>query len=122
MKKILMIMIMVAAGVLPTMAQNNQEQLNVQFQSTSTLQGSGSVLSSQPMLNADGTAAYNPAEASTPDKNIRRAKKDDPTTPGTPGIGENQQPLGDAVVPMLLCASVFCGVIALRRKRSALKS
>ena len=115
---------MVAAFVLPTMAQNNQEQLNVQFQSTSTLQGSGSVLSSQPMLNADGTAAYNPAEASTPGKNIRRAKKDDEWGSNQEGgiTNDNSSPLGDAVVPMLLCAAVFCGVIALRRKRSALNS
>ena len=105
---------MVVAVVLPTMAQNNQEHLNVQFQSTSTLQGSGSVLSSQPMLNADGTA-YSPAEASTPTKNIRRATKDEP---GTPGSGGTQQPLGDAVVPLVLMAMAFAGVIYLRRRRN----
>ena len=30
-------------------------------------------------------------------------------------------PLGDAMLPLMLCALVFCGVIALRRKRVALK-
>ena len=108
---------MVAAFALPTMAQNNQEQLNVQFQSTSTLQGSGSVLSSQPMLNADGTA-YSPAEASTPAKS---GKPGQPKRISVDGDKDKLSPLGDAVVPMLLCAAVFCGVIALRRKRSALK-
>ena len=104
----------------PTQAQNNQEQLNVQFQSTSTLQGSGSVLSSQPMLNADGTA-YSPAEASVSAKAPGRSAKT--TLPGNPGHeGSDNTPLGDAVVPMLLCAAVFCGVFALRRKRSSLNS
>ena len=37
--------------------------------------------------------------------------------PGGPGT-----PLGDAVWPLLLMATAACGVIALRRKRSALKS
>ena len=40
---------------------------------------------------------------------------DKPDTGGT-----NLSPIGDAVLPMLLCAAVFCGVIALRRRRSAL--
>ena len=111
MKKIIMF-IMVAAFALPTMAQNNQEQLNVQFQSTSTLQGSGSVLSSQPMLNADGTA-YNPAEAAVPKGSIKTGSL--PDKPGKDGGGNT--PLGDVVWPMLLCAAAFCGVVALRRRR-----
>ena len=116
MRYILMVISMV--GVLSVSAQQPTEQPNVQFQSTSTLQGSGSVLSSQPMLNADGTA-YNPSQAAAP------AKKGGIKTIG-PSPDENldekdKVPVGDAVVPMLLCAAVFCGVIALRRKRSALK-
>ena len=39
---------------------------------------------------------------------------------GGPDYGQsNEFPLGDGVLPLLLCAAVFCGVIALRRKRSA---
>ena len=118
MKKIMMIVAMAAAFVLPTMAQNNQEQLNVQFQSTSTLQGSGSVLSSQPMLNADGTA-YNPTEASTPTK---AGKPGQPKTvgPTTPTI--DPSPLGDAVLPLLLMAmayAVYSVARVYRRKRRA---
>ena len=103
--------------MLPTMAQNNQEQLNVQFQSTSTMQASGSVLSSQPMLNADGTA-YSPAAA--PGKNIRRATKDedDEITIVTPGQGGSQAPLGDAVLPLLLMAMAFAGMTYIRKRRT----
>ena len=37
--------------------------------------------------------------------------------------GQSEEfPIGDAVLPMLLCAAVFCGIIAFRRRRSALKS
>lgn len=32
-----------------------------------------------------------------------------------------EDPIGDAMLPMLLCAAVFCGAIAIRRKRSAIK-
>ena len=35
---------------------------------------------------------------------------------------DNSSPIGDAVWPLLAFALMFCGVIALRRKRSALKS
>ena len=118
MKYILMVISMV--GVLSVNAQQQTEQPNVQFQSTSTLQGSGSVLSSQPMLNADGTA-YSPAAA--PGKNIRRATKDegdDEITIVTPGQGGSQAPLGDAVLPLLLMAmayAVYSVARVYRRKR-----
>lgn len=39
--------------------------------------------------------------------------------PGLDEYGQGPSPLGDGVWPLLLCAVVFCGVIALRRKRSA---
>ena len=112
-----MILVVVAAVVLPTIAQNNQEQLNVQFQSTSTLQGSGSVYTPAPAINEDGTA-YNPAEAAGPSK-VKGGVKTTGELPGKPGKdGGGNTPLGDAVLPLLLCAAAFCGVIALRRKRA----
>ena len=42
--------------------------------------------------------------------------------PDDPGHQSDDSPIGDAVWPMLLCAAAFCGVIALRRKRSAEKA
>lgn len=80
------------------------------FQSTSSMSGSGSTYSANPELNADGTAtlegaSYSPAK---------------PKKPGTihkaPPI--NPDPIGDAVLPLLLMSLTFCGYLYLRRKRS----
>ena len=109
---------------LPTMAQTfgtqKAEQPNAAFQSTSTMMGSGSSYSANPTLNSDGTASYDGASASAPSSGPRKAKKEGewgdtelggtPTEPGTP--------LGDAVLPLLLCALAFCGVIYLRRRKT----
>ena len=115
MKKVIMILMAVALVALPTMAQSfgGQEQPNnVAFQSTSTLTPSGSVYSPNPALNEDGTA-YNPAATTTQTSSgPRKAKHEDPVVPeGDP------TPLGDAVLPLMLCALAFCGVIYLRRRR-----
>jgi len=114
MKKIMMIIMAAALVALPTMAQSfgEQEQPKAQFQSTSVMQTSGSSYASQPALNEDGTA-YNPA-ASTP-SGPRKMVMDE-STPGTPGIGTNEQPIGDAVLPLMLMALVFGGYIAIRRR------
>ena len=116
-KNFIMIIMAVALIALPTMAQQQE------WKSTSTMQGTGSSYS--PQVNAVGatavgdmattTESYSPAKAPG---GPRRSMED----PGTPGITGTGSPIGDAVLPMLLCAAVFCGFIALRRKRSALKS
>ena len=115
MKKIMMILVMVAAVALPTMAQIGQQDPNsVQFQSTSTMQASGSVLASQPMLNADGTAAVPvQAPAAGPARTMGL-----PGMPSTEGDGGNT-PIGDAVLPLMLMALAFAGVIYLRRRKTA---
>lgn len=82
---------------------------------------SGSAL---PMAAVSGTTMANDNAPGGP----RRAKKDgfadDDDTPGQgdvpPELPGDLVPIGDAVLPLLLCAAVFCGVIAIRRKRSAL--
>ena len=87
------------------------------FQSTSSMPGSGSEYSSNPTLNADGTAAYL-GEANSSSKTNhqpRRAKKEDQNNPE---ILDGDNPIGDAVLPLFLCALAFCGVVYLRRKRS----
>lgn len=106
---------------LPTMAQTfgtkYAEKPSVVFQSTSTMMGSGSTYSANPTLNTDGTATYNGASASAPSASGPRHMKMD-------GFGDDQdnpddpQPLGDAVLPLLLMALAFCGYLYLRRKRS----
>ena len=137
-----MIIMGVALMALPIMAQGwgsqQAEQQKIQaaapsatFQSTSAMKGSGSAYSANPMLNNDGTAAYSSASGSSSRNNgPRKAKKDgDPTPPGgNPFSGGgndpetedvNKPPVGDAVLPLMLMACVFCGVIAYRRRRSA---
>ena len=118
MKKVMMIVVMVAAVALPAMAgwitgaHHDATKTQEAFQSTSTLQGSGSTYTSNPVLNADGTAATPTETASGP----RRAKKDegdDDITIVTPGASGSQAPIGDAVLPLMLMAVAFGGVVSL---------
>ncbi|MBQ6984646.1 MAG: hypothetical protein IJQ20_06930 [Paludibacteraceae bacterium] len=62
---------------------------------------------------SSSTESYNPAHAAG-----RRKGFD---TPGDLNQGD-EYPIGDAMLPLLLMAVVFCGVIYLRRKRAAQKS
>ena len=88
------------------------------FQSTSSMPGSGSEYSSNPTLNADGTAAYQGEANSSSKTNYqpRRAKKGDESNPG---ITEEDNPIGDAVLPLMLMAGAFALFVYFRRKRSA---
>ena len=119
MKRIVMILMAVALIALPTMAQSfsQEDQLQTQFQSTSTLQGSGSAYSANPSLNADGTA-YNPAEASTQAQSPAQAPRG-PRKMTTPGAGTTDQPVGDAVLPLLLFACAYLGWSLFRARKRA---
>ena len=112
--RIVMIIMAVALIALPTMAQQQE------WKSTSTMQGTGSSYAPQVTAvgatsatsNATTTENYSPAKVSSgPHRSIEYQED----LGGDPG-----SPIGDAVLPLILCAAVFCGVIALRRKRSAL--
>ena len=103
----------VALTALPAMAQD--------WQSTSAMQGSGSSYS--PQVTAVGATDVNDMATTTETnqsqpKGPNRAKKFD--TGGESGQS-SEPPVGDAVLPLMVMAFVFCGVIALRRKR-AMKS
>lgn len=117
----MMVIMGVVLMALPTMAQTfgtkYAEKPSVVFQSTSTMMGSGSTYSANPTLNTDGTAYYNGAAASGP----RRVKMDDPVTPPNPETDDDDKdntPLGDAVLPLLLCSLAFCGVVYLRKRKA----
>ena len=116
MKKLMILVVMVAAFALPTMAQNFEaQQPNATFQSTSTMMGSGSSYMSNPTINEYGTASspsYSPAQASGGPRRVIGTNPDG-------GEGSEDSPLGDAVLPLLLMALAFVGVITLRRKRKA---
>jgi hypothetical protein len=116
-KKVFMMFVGVALMALPTMAQTFEtqkiEQPNAVFQSTSALQGSGSQYSATPMLGADGTATLDeavstPAQAPSGPKRRRTISNPD---------DDVNNPIGDAVLPLLLMALAFCGVVYYRRKR-----
>ena len=118
MKKILMILMAVALIALPTMAQQQE------WRSTSAMQTSGSTYT--PQVTAVGatavgsmatttTATYSPAKAPG-----SRPRKDDFNETGEVGTGDDGSPIGDAMLPLMVFAAVFCGVITLRRKRAAL--
>ena len=108
--------IMVAAFALPTMAQNYEaQQPNSAFQSTSTMMGSGSSLSSNPTINENGTASA-PASAPAKAPGMRKSLGL-PDAPNIEGVQGNT-PIGDAVLPLLLMAAAFAGVTYLRRRKS----
>ncbi len=110
MKRIVMIIMAVALIALPTMAQD--------WQSTSAMQGTGSNYSSQVTeVGATGvsdmattTESYSPAKA--PSKPRRAFDTGGETGQST------EFPIGDAVLPMLLMAMLFAGVVYTRRKKA----
>ena len=105
----------VALVALPTMAQQQE------WQSTSTMQGAGSSYSSQvTAVGATGVAEMatttNGSSSSTP----HRAKRST-DNPGEPAIEfqDDGSPIGDAVLPLMLCAFAYLGMrVYLRRKRA----
>ena len=122
----MIIVVIVAAFVLPTVAQTygsqNQRQYfaappTAGFRSTSTMKGSGSIYASNPSLESNGTAS---APALGPNKAKKLA---DPINIGEdiPPVQEGEivvdSPLGDALIPLMLMALIFIGITYLRRKR-----
>ena len=90
------------------------------FQSTSTMSGSGSTYSANPGLNADGTATYEGA-SNAPAKSIRRpggVRTTDNEIPNPDVGGQGNDPIGDAVVPLMLMSLAFGMFVYFRRKRS----
>lgn len=111
MKKLMIFVVMVVAFVLPAMSQ--------EWQSTSTMQGTGSSYAAQvTAVGATGvsdmattTESYSPAKApGGPRKSF--------LDPSDPGHQSNESPIGDAVLPMMLMAMVFAGVIYFRKRRT----
>ena len=118
MKKILFVGILLMS--LSMMAQTAQEQQSfgatmpsAAFHSTgSTMMNSGSTYSANPTLSADGMASYSGASyspASMPSGPRRASAFDD--------LDAEDMPLGDALLPLMLMAFAFMGIIYLRRKK-----
>ena len=100
---------------LPIMAQpqtfNGATAPQVTFQSTSTMQGSGSAYSSKPMLNSNGMATYEGASYAPAQVPSGPKKVGGHTIEGTP--------IGDAVLPLTLMCLLAAGVVYLRRRKMA---
>ena len=116
--------LLIAVAILSMISVRAQENTTewgrlpeAQMQSTSVMQGSGSTLPSAAMTGVSTT--YSPAKASN---GPRRARdEDEGDTPPPDPHGPNEDPLGDALIPLALLAivySVWCMVYK-RRKRSA---
>ena len=113
MKRIVMIIMAVALIALPTMAQEDQ------WQSTSSMQGSGSAYSSQ--VTAVGATDINSmattTESYSPAKAPSGPKKAGNWGEGLDEYGRGDSPIGDAVLPMLFMAIAFGGYIAIKRRK-----
>ena len=106
MKKLMILVVMAAALALPAMAQNSQD-----WQSTSTMRGAGSAYSSQ--VTAVGATSVEDMSSTT--------TMNQPTGPrriGPTHGQDNPNPVGDAVLPLLLMAAACAGVIYLRKRKA----
>jgi ABC-type phosphate transport system substrate-binding protein len=105
--RIVMIIMAVALIALPAMAQD--------WQSTSTMQGSGSTYSSQ--VTGVGAASVDNMATTTTDS-YSPAKAGQRRLPG--GTNEPNQsedsPVGDALIPLMLFACAYLIIRAMRRK------
>lgn len=126
---IIAIFVVAAVMALPAVAQQfntfgGTMAPQTSFQSTSTMVGTGSAYSSNPMLNSNGTAVYNGASYG-PHKAKKDGYGDNPWGTGESeqsGTDHNMQdpgqPLGDAVLPLMLCALIYAGWQIRKRYRS----
>ena len=106
----------VALIALPIMAQQQE------WKSTSAMQTSGSAYT--PQVNDVGATGVSEmattTTSSTPNNGPRRMKMDDDWGNNQEGGEPGGSPIGDAVLPLMLCALAFGMFVYFRRKRSAL--
>lgn len=113
-EKIIMIIMAVALVALPAMAQQQE------WQSTSAMQTSGSAYA--PQVTAVGAAGVSGMATTTESYFPSQAPSGPRRTTGSnqnPGHTEDgSSPIGDAVLPLMLMAVAFCGIIYYRRKKA----
>ena len=113
MRKLVMIIMAVALIALPAMAQD--------WQSTSTMQGTGSAYSSQ-VTEVGATTATEIAtttESYSPARGPHRARRDFDT--GAESGQSSEFPMGDAVLPLMLLACAYLGLRVFLKRKRALK-
>ena len=108
--RLLCIVVIVLLAVLSAKAQYNMSETQLPFQSTSTMQTSGSRYASTPTINEYGVAEYNGTSYSPNRIGQRR------NSTGTPGEGgDYQQPIGDAPLAFMLGLGVLY-ILVMRKK------
>ena len=104
---------------MPAMAQwGNDNQVGASapsttFQSTSTMSGSNSAYASNPNIDNDGMAA-----APSNRRTIGVRRNDDINNPTVDPEDEGNEPIGDAIFPLLMAAGAFLLMKVLRRRRA----
>ena len=106
--RLLCIVVIILLAVLSAKAQYNISEAQLPFQSTSTMQMSGSRYSSTPTINAYGQAEYN-GTTYIPNKVGQRRNN-----PGTPDPTE-QLPIGDTPIAFMLGLGILY-VLVMRKK------
>lgn len=102
---------------MPTMAQFTEpERPQTTFQSTSTMTPTGSQYSSNPSLNADGTASSPTATTTSGPRKLKMDGGGMPSMPNNDNYSDNT-PIGDAVLPFTLLSMVAVLVVYLRRRK-----
>ena len=120
MKQLLIVIGLIS--VLTISAQTITEYPVAQMHSTSTMVGSGSTLpnaASSGFISADDN--LNSSSNNTPRGPRRAQDKDEDDTPPADPNGPNENPLGDAVLPLLLLAAGYVVLVARKRRASSLK-
>ncbi len=99
-------------------AQNLAQQPQVEMRSTSAMPSSGSSLPQAAVVGTSTTYGA-PGASYAPGGPRRAASGEDggDTPPGDPH-GPNEDPIGDALLPLLLFACAYVGIRAFRRKRA----
>ena len=102
MKTLRYLLIVIAmAGFLSVHAQGLAQQPQAQMQSTSVMQGAGSALPQAAVTGVHTTADQTPRSARTP-SGPRKERPGDWTDPYPDPV-----PLGDAMIPLALCACAY---------------
>ena len=125
MKKIMMVMVLGAlmACLVPTQAQNTTlstptTQQRGQEWKTTTMQGSGSAYSSQ--VTPVGATTATQQASTTYSNNLPGGgpRKGFGTNTDGGTTTDESSPIGDAMWPLMAFALIFCGVVALRRRKA----
>ena len=118
-----LLIILGMASFLSVQAQGIAQMPSSSFRSTSTMVGSGSTLptAAHTGVRVTGTMVGTYDDASYASRS-NRPRRIGGNTSGGSGDREDpyEDPLGDAILPLMMMALAFCGVVYLRRKKRTL--